>query len=107
VKLHTENRIGLVFDAHQLPFPSKCDSLKSLWQVNDDQRVIARCLKWTGDTLEKFAAIVINRRSLAVHQTRRTHHPSAEYLADALVTQTHSQHRARKLSCADVTHDLA
>src|SRR5690348_9942907 len=59
----------------------------------DDQRVVARAGERILEAPVDAAAVVADRRGLAVHQTLRADHAAAENLADRLVTEADAENR--------------
>ena len=63
--------------------------------LGDDQRVIARRDERPGDAGEHAAAVVLDRRRLAVHRHARAHDRAAEHRADRLVPEADAEDRRR------------
>lgn len=68
----------------------------------DDERMITRCRKWIGHSLEQVLAVVFNGRGFAVHHAVIHDHVRAKDVSDALVAQAHAQDRHAFLrKCSD------
>jgi len=83
-----------VAQAHNLAFgPGFGGDLERLRQrvAFDEKRVITGGRERVGHAFKQIAAIVINRRSLAVHETLGTHHFAAENVAHALVAEANPE----------------
>ena len=65
-------------------------------RLGDDQRVIAAGDERLRHAAEDAAAVVLDRRRLAVHRRRRAHDLAAERDADGLMPEADAEHRRRR-----------
>src|ERR1700746_2250687 len=65
------------------------------------ERVIARGLKWIRQSAKNAGAVVMDGRGLAVHQALRADDRAAEDLADALMPEADPKHRPARAKSLD------
>ena len=70
-------------------------------RIADDQRVVAAGHERLRHAAEHAAAVVLNRRCLAVHQLRGAHDLPSKCDADALMSQAYAEHRDRRSESLD------
>src|SRR5262249_17799378 len=89
MELHAVHRQGLVREPHDqsvIGFGHGRQLVRHGGAI-DDQRMIARGLERAVDAAEHAAALMLDRRQLAMHRDRRPHHLAAEDLPDRLVAE--------------------
>ena len=95
VKLHTVHGQRLVAHTHNFAVVRPGCYFKALRQrlALDDQRMIACCGERIGQSAEYAVAVVVNLRSLAVHQRLGVNDLAAKSLSNALVAEANAEQR--------------
>ena len=76
--------------SHDLVLVRPRGNLKAVWErlFFDDKRMVARRFKRIVQPLEKLGAVVVYHRGFTVHQPIRPDDITAEYITDALMSET-------------------
>src|SRR5947209_8352896 len=95
MELYAFYRKRLVAHAHDLAVFAPRGNLQALRKavLFNHERVVARSDEWIRQRAKHAFSVVHDRRRLAMHEVAGMHDAAAERLADALVAQTHTQHR--------------
>src|SRR6267142_156574 len=107
MKLHAMNRPRAVAQPHDVGVLARARGHFELgWQpfLCHDQRVVPRGDERSGNAAEEAAAVVLDRRRLAVHRDAGAHDLAAEYGADRLMAQAHAQNRRRVAELPNDAH---
>src|SRR5687768_16076812 len=97
MELNAMKRPGPVADAHDFAFVGPCSN-REIGVVKgvaaNYQTVVACRLERIGQALKNALAVVVNERSLAVHDAVVAHDFAAEDITDALMAETYTQERS-------------
>ena len=96
MELDAVQRPGAMPHAHDFAFvgPGADDEIGIVERLAaDNEAVIARRLERIGQAAKNTLVIVMNGRSLAVHDAFVAHHFAAENVADALMSQANAEDR--------------
>src|SRR5579862_9490768 len=95
MKLNAPNGKLLVLHAHDFALIGLGCDFQAVGQgiSADDQRMIARRGEWIWHAFKKVLAVMLYRRSFAMHHPVVHHNISTENMANALVAQADAQRR--------------
>src|SRR5947207_900383 len=104
MKLNAVERPSAVADSHDLIFvrPGADDKIGIFESLTANHQAVIACrLKRVGQPFEDALAVMMNPRSLAVHNSIIADNFAAENMADALMPQTDSQNWYRQCKPLD------
>lgn len=102
VKLNAGDWIIQMAHSHDLTVPGKGRYLQTFGdRLFDDERMVSGGLEGTRYTVEYSPTVMVDRRYLAMHQTRRALYLTAISIADALVPETNAQKRRGRPNFSD------
>src|SRR5712691_12805687 len=107
MKLHAVDRPGTVTQPHDAAVftrPRRHLELARQPFYRHDQRVVSRGDERPRNAAEHTAAVVLDRRRLAVHWHARPHHRATEHGANRLMTEADAENRRRLSEPADDAH---
>src|SRR3954452_15997537 len=95
MKLNAVNRKLAVAQSHDFAFARLGSHFEYRRQGGpvSDKGMISRRLEWIRQVRKQTTTVVFDRRSLAMHESRRPHDFTAEGRGNALMTQTNAEHR--------------
>ena len=97
MELNTVDWVFAVAQSHDFAFGRFGGYFKRARQsvAAHDERMITRRFEWIWQLRENACALMSNRRSFPMHQTRRRNDLAAEDSADALMPETNAEDRRR------------